>query len=98
MRSEEYEDRFAGKPSVGHTADSSLLRKGADKAAPDGAVLERPRPCPFCGSLPAHRFHQCRAIPSCPVMEYWVHEKTGCLMDLFELSKEDIPAWNRRAG
>ena len=62
----------------------------------EGLIIEL-KPCPFCGTELEHKFHACRALPGEPVMEYWAHEKTGCLMDGTELGPDELTGWNRRA-
>ena len=60
--------------------------------------MKEPKPCPFCGAVLEHRFHQCRALPDTPVMEYWKHERNGCFESGVEIGPEELAQWNRRDG
>ena len=53
-------------------------------------------PCPFCGTKLVYEEFVARALPGAPLLRYFGHGKTGCLMDCYELSPDDVPAWNRR--
>lgn len=48
------------------------------------------KPCPFCGAELKHETHVCRAKPKRPTMHYYRHEKTGCIMDGYELVQSDL--------
>lgn len=58
--------------------------------------MKKPKPCPFCGAQLSYEETVCRALPGDPVMRYFKHPKNGCFCDAFEISPDDIPAWNER--
>ena len=54
------------------------------------------KPCPFCGKPLVYKEHRAISIKGHPLLQYYQHERTGCLMDLYEIYEDDVPCWNRR--
>lgn len=53
------------------------------------------KPCPFCGLTLVHKTMRSPIEPY--HVEYWQHEKSRCILSLFEVEPHEITKWNRRA-
>ena len=58
--------------------------------------MSDPKPCPFCGVALKYNEHRAIASKEHPLMQYYLHERTRCILDWYEVYPEDIPLWNRR--
>lgn len=92
---------FVGQNIVDQITFHRILRGWQDACdatwSPVAVDVDTARPCPFCGIRLAYREHECRAVHGKPIMKYYLHEKTGCILDGLEVMPEDLPAWNERA-
>lgn len=58
---------------------------------------KKPERCPFCGCELVYQEHEARPVNGRPLMRYWLHPKTGCFADGFEIMPDEVAAWNERA-
>lgn len=59
--------------------------------------MRKPESCPFCGSELEYQEHVARLADGHPVLRYWTHLKTGCILDGLEVPVDQASEWNRRA-
>ena len=54
------------------------------------------KPCPFCGEKLVYTEWEAQAIHGRPIMRYYKHPESLCYASGFEVTLDDVPAWNKR--